>query len=159
MALLDRNVETLTSREIIVLGSGTSHGVPLIGCRCPVCMSENPRNNRTRSSILIKTGHGNILIDTTPELRVQLVRERIDLVHAVLYTHSHADHIFGLDDLRQFGHILDRNIPLYCESIVEEQLRSAFSYAFRPPPANRKRGAIPRLEFRNTTTEAFELYG
>jgi len=147
------------SGEVIMLGTGTSHGVPVVGCKCPICLSDNPKNNRTRSSILVHAPQGNFVIDTTPELRIQLLRESIDLVHAAVYTHAHADHIYGLDDLRQFGHLLDRDIPLYCEKNVEQQLRQAFAYAFAPVPANRKRGAIPRFEFQSVTTTPFHLLG
>ena len=87
--------------EVVILGSGTSHGVPMVGCRCPICQSTDPKNNRTRSSILVRAPEGNIIVDTTPEMRIQLVREQVDLVHAAIFTHGHADHIFGLDDLRQ----------------------------------------------------------
>ena len=86
-------------RTFLFLGTGTSVGVPMIGCECAVCTSTNPRNNRTRSSVLLKLPAGNLLIDTTPELRVQFLREKIPLAHAVLYTHYHADHLFGLDDV------------------------------------------------------------
>ncbi|MCG6157697.1 MBL fold metallo-hydrolase [Rubinisphaera sp. ICM_H10] len=102
---------------------------------------------------------GNILVDTTPELRIQLIREQVDLVHATVFTHCHADHIFGLDDLRQFGHVLDKEIPLYCEEIVEQQLRSAYSYAFQPLPPGGRRGAIPRFELIRATTDPFSLLG
>ena len=81
--------------KVTFLGTGTSQGVPMIGCDCPVCRSDNPRNNRTRSSVLLELPGGTLLIDTGPELRVQLVRERIPLVHAVLYTHYHADYNVG----------------------------------------------------------------
>ncbi len=145
--------------EVIMLGTGTSHGIPVVGCKCPVCLSQNPKNNRLRSSILVRAPQGNFLIDTTPELRIQLLRESIDLVHAAVYTHAHADHIYGLDDLRQFGHLLDRDIPLYCEDPVQQQIRQAFAYAFAPLPPNRKRGAIPRFEFKPVTTNPFELLG
>ena len=148
-----------TCGEIVMLGSGTSHGVPMVGCRCPICLSDDPRNQRTRSSILVQTPQGTMIVDTTPEMRIQLVRERIDLVHAALFTHAHADHIFGLDDLRQFGFLLDRDIPLYCEEIVEQQLRQAYSYAFAPPLDPQRRGAIPRFELRRLSLEAFEMFG
>ena len=119
-------------RELILLGTGTSVGVPVIGCRCPVCTSSNPRNHRTRTGVFVPAPEGNFLIDTPPELRLQLLREKVELVHAAIFTHSHADHIFGLDDLRIFGYRLDRDIGLYCEEIVERQIRAAFSYAFAP---------------------------
>ncbi|MBB03125.1 MAG: MBL fold metallo-hydrolase [Rubinisphaera brasiliensis] len=145
--------------EVVILGSGTSHGVPMVGCRCPICQSTDPKNNRTRSSILVRAPEGNIIVDTTPEMRIQLVREQVDLVHAAIFTHGHADHIFGLDDLRQFGFLLDRDIPLFCEPLVEEQLRLAFSYAFRPPADPKRRGAIPRFDMQPMTLEPFELLG
>ena len=77
---------------MILLGTGTSNGVPMIGCHCEVCRSANPKNKRTRSGVLVQAPQGDFLIDTPPELRLQLVRENIDLAHAVLYTHGHADH-------------------------------------------------------------------
>ncbi|MGE3315055.1 MAG: MBL fold metallo-hydrolase [Planctomycetaceae bacterium] len=146
-------------RELILLGTGTSVGVPVIGCGCKVCRSDNPRNNRTRTGVLVRAPEGNFVIDTPPELRIQLVREKIDIVHAAVFTHSHADHIFGLDDLRICGYRLDRAIPLYCEEAVEIQLRSSFSYAFVTPDPDAHHFAVPRLEFRRIGTEPFELLG
>lgn len=148
-----------SNREIILLGTGTSHGVPVIGCHCAVCESTNPRNNRTRTGVAINTEQGVILIDTSPELRLQLLRERIDLVHAVVYTHGHADHIFGMDDLRLFGYRLDRAVPLYCEESVEMQLRTTFPYAFATPAHDLHHGAVPKLEFRRITLDPFEVLG
>ena len=144
-------------RELILLGTGTSHGVPIIGCHCPVCTSTNPRNNRTRTGVAVRTLQGTFLIDTSPELRVQLLRERIDLVHAVIYTHSHADHLFGLDDLRLFGYRLRRPIPLYCEENVEAQIRAAYSYAFSKPDPDQHYGAVPQLELRRIGLDQFEV--
>ena len=146
-------------RELILLGTGTSHGVPIIGCHCPVCTSTNPRNNRTRTGVAVRTNEGTFLIDTSPELRIQLLRERIDVVHAVIYTHSHADHLFGLDDLRLFGYRLKRAIPLYCEAVVEAQIRAAYSYAFETQDPDQHYGAIPQLELRRIGVAPFELLG
>ncbi len=146
-------------RELILLGTGTSVGVPVIGCGCKVCRSDNPKNNRTRTGVLVRAPEGNFVIDTPPELRIQLLREKIDIVHAAVFTHSHADHIFGLDDLRICGYRLDRAIPLYCEESVEMQLRGAFSYAFAEPDPDAHHFAIPKLEFRRIGTEPFELLG
>lgn len=146
-------------RSMILLGTGTSHGVPIIGCHCPICLSENPKNHRTRSGVAVGAPEGLFLIDTSPELRIQLIREKIDVVHAAIYTHSHADHIFGLDDLRLFGYRLNRPIPLYCEEIVEQQLRAAFSYAFVPPPPDLHMGAVPMLKFERLSLEPFQLLG
>jgi phosphoribosyl 1,2-cyclic phosphate phosphodiesterase len=86
-----------------LLGTGTSMGVPMIGCDCGVCTSTDPRNQRTRTGVHISAPQGGMLIDTSPELRMQLIRERISHVDAVFFTHAHADHILGLDDLRVFG--------------------------------------------------------
>jgi phosphoribosyl 1,2-cyclic phosphate phosphodiesterase len=147
------------TRELILLGTGTSVGVPVIGCRCPICKSTNPRNNRTRTAVLVPAPGGNLLIDTPPELRIQLLREHVEIVHAAIFTHSHADHIFGLDDLRIFGYRLDRAIGLYCEEVVERQLRQAFSYAFEPPDPDAHHFAVPKLAFERITPEPFELLG
>src|SRR5438105_2151650 len=95
------------TRTFTFLGTGTSVGVPMIGCSCAVCTSTNPRNQRYRCSVLIGTPQGNILIDTGPELRLQLLREKVGAVGAVLYTHFHADHVFGLDDIRPLCHKLN----------------------------------------------------
>lgn len=107
----------------------------------------------------MRTPQGTFLIDTSPELRIQLLRERISLVHAVVYTHSHADHIFGLDDLRLFGHYLKGPVVLYCEEPVERQIRASFSYAFTPPLADVHYGAIPQLRIERIGLEPFPLLG
>jgi phosphoribosyl 1,2-cyclic phosphate phosphodiesterase len=145
--------------EFRILGCGTSHGVPMIGCHCDVCESPDPRNKRTRSGAAIMTPQGNILIDTSPEMRIQLIREKIDLVHACLYTHSHADHIFGLDDLRLFGYYLNKPVMLYGEEIVELQIRRAFGYAFGDAQANIHPGSIPMLEIVRLELAPVEILG
>lgn len=145
--------------EFLILGCGTSHGVPMIGCHCEVCESSEPRNTRHRTGAMIRVPQGNILIDTSPELRIQLVRERIDRVHAVLYTHSHADHLFGLDDLRLFGHYLGRPVTLHCEEIVEQQIRRAFGYAFDESNPNIHPGSIPMLEFQRIGLDPLSVLG
>jgi phosphoribosyl 1,2-cyclic phosphate phosphodiesterase len=153
------SVISTSRRELILLGTGTSHGVPIIGCHCAVCTSTDPRNNRMRTGVAVQTGTGTFLIDTPPEMRIQLIRERIDVAHAVVYTHSHADHLFGLDDLRLFGYRLKQAIPLYCEEIVENQIRAAYSYAFAPFDPELHYGAIPQLELRRIGLNPFELLG
>lgn len=132
--------------QMVVLGTGTSVGVPTIGCGCPVCTSPNPKNNRTRCSVILGLPEGNLLIDTSPDLRQQLLREGIGLVHAVAYTHEHADHLFGLDDLRMMQFYLGGPVPLYCEEWTEERIRKSFDYAFDRRP-NLHRGAVPELRF------------
>lgn len=131
---------------MVVLGTGTSVGVPSIGCGCPVCTSDNPKNTRTRCSVIVGLPEGNLLIDTAPDMRQQLLREGIGLVHAVLYTHEHADHLFGLDDLRLMQFYLGGPVPLYCEEWVEQRIRTSFDYAFKRRP-NLHTGAVPELSF------------
>lgn len=144
--------------KFILLGTGTSVGVPAIGCGCPVCLSTNPRNKRTRSSAIVGLPEGNLLIDTSPDLRSQLLREGIGIVHAVLFTHEHADHIFGLDDLRLFPFRLKAPVPLYCEPQVEQRIRHSFDYAFNTEPQTHP-GAIPALEPRRIDLNPFEVLG
>ena len=144
--------------EMVLLGTGTSVGVPMIGCGCDVCQSEDVHNKRTRTSAILGLPGGNLLIDTPPDLRSQLLREQIGVVHSVLFTHEHADHIFGLDDLRLFQFYLGHAVPLYCEETVENRIRSSFDYAFesnRPTHA----GSTPQLEFHRIGTDPFEVLG
>ena len=120
--------------RVIVLGVGSSNGTPVIGCDCPTCTSDNPRNNRTRSSVAIETDDKQtILIDTGPDLRLQALREKITRVDAVLYTHSHADHLNGIDDLRGFCMKNKCQIPLYGNSTTIENISSRFGYTLREP--------------------------
>jgi phosphoribosyl 1,2-cyclic phosphate phosphodiesterase len=146
--------------KLIFLGSGTSSGVPVVGCRCAVCTSPDPRNKRTRPSVLLKTDRGNILIDASPELRLQLLRERVDRVDALLFTHYHADHIFGLDDVRVFHHVLQRALPVYAERAVQDVLRRSFGYVFDKWAARVPGGGIPKLELRTIDARRpFEVLG
>lgn len=144
--------------QLVVLGTGTSTGVPSIGCGCHVCQSADPRNRRTRCSVVLGLPEGNLLIDTPPDLRTQLLREKLGIVHAVLFTHEHADHLFGLDDLRLFPFYLGHAVPLYCESHVEQRIRKSFDYAFHDRPATHP-GAVPQLEFRTITAAPFMALG
>lgn len=144
---MPRNAATTDfTGQMIVLGTGTSVGVPAIGCGCPVCKSDNPKNDRTRCSVILGLPEGNLLVDTPPDLRRQLLREEIGVVHAVLYTHEHADHLFGLDDLRLMQFYLGGPLPLYCEEWTEQRVRKSFDYAFQRRP-NLHRGAVPELRF------------
>jgi len=152
-------VSTRAARTFTFLGTGTSVGVPMLGCDCAVCRSTNPRNQRYRCSVAIHTPHGNILIDSSPELRLQLLRENIKLVHAVLYTHYHVDHLFGLDDLRLFPPLLRGPLPVYCTDEVEEVIRQAFAYVFAPGSEDLPLGMLPRLEFRRIAEAPFDVLG
>jgi phosphoribosyl 1,2-cyclic phosphate phosphodiesterase len=141
---------------LTVLGSGTSMGVPTIGCDCAVCRSTDPRDRRTRPSILVSYGDRRILIDTTPDFREQALRENIRRVDAVLYTHTHADHILGIDDLRplSYAHKPGR-LPLYAEPHAAETLRSMFRYIFE---GKYKFGGLPLVELKSIEGP-LELFG
>lgn len=141
------------SLELLFLGTGTSAGIPMIGCDCAVCMSDDPRNQRSRPSVLISypdptlgpfDGRRRILIDTTPELRAQMVRHRVKRIDGVLYTHAHADHIFGMDDLRRFNAIMKSPIHVYAEQLVIEKFRRMFPYIFEPH-TNENQSWVPKL--------------
>jgi phosphoribosyl 1,2-cyclic phosphate phosphodiesterase len=140
---------------LTVLGSGTSMGVPTIGCSCPVCHSPDPHDRRTRPSVLIEFGGKVVLIDTTPDFREQAIRERITQVDAVIYTHTHADHILGIDDLRPLSYHRDGKIPLYARPEAADFIRNMFRYIF---DADYKFGGLARLELK-PIDGAFELFG
>ncbi len=146
------------SGRLVFLGTGTSVGVPAIGCDCAVCTSTNPRNNRTRCGLALGLPGGNLLVDTPPDLRHQLLREKIGIVHAVLYTHEHADHIFGLDDLRLMQFYLGGPVPLYCEPRVELRIRKSYDYAFQSGDRLHP-GAIPQLAPQTIGLEPFTVLG
>ena len=136
------------------LGSGTSQGVPVIGCHCEVCTSGNPRDSRTRSSVLITTDQNKkILIDCGPDFRMQMLQNNEDHIDAVLLTHEHNDHVIGLDDLRPLIFKNHADMPLYCMTRVVEEVKSRFSYAFA---ANRYPGA-PSFEL-NEISGDFKLF-
>src|SRR5580692_8169834 len=112
--------------SITVLGSGTSVGVPTIGCHCAVCTSTDPRDNRLRPSVLVSYDGHNVLIDTTPDFRAQALRARIERLSAVIFTHAHADHMMGLDDIRPFNFRQSGDIPVYAAPKTMDALRNAF---------------------------------
>jgi phosphoribosyl 1,2-cyclic phosphate phosphodiesterase len=116
--------------KITVLGSGTSQGVPVIGCSCAVCQSTNPKDNRLRASILINHNGENYCIDSGPDFRQQMLREGVKSLRAILFTHEHKDHIAGMDDVRAFNYLENRPMEVYCTVRVEEALRREFHYVF-----------------------------
>jgi len=131
---------------LTVLGSGTSMGVPTIGCDCAVCHSSDPRDRRTRPSILIEYDGRAVLIDTTPDFREQAIRENIRHLDAVLYTHTHADHLLGIDDLRPLSFLHKPNrLPLYAHPEAAEFIRNMFKYIF---VADYKFGGLPLVEMK-----------
>lgn len=129
--------------EITFLGTGTSHGVPVLTCNCPVCTSIDPKNKRTRSSVWIREKETSLLIDTATEFRLQALDANIKRVDGVLYTHCHADHVFGFDDLRVFSQLTQRDIPVYGNGPTIGELRDVFSYVFRK---TQKGGGKPQVE-------------
>ncbi len=132
--------------RLTVLGSGTSFGVPVIGCHCPVCTSGDPRDRRTRSSAVIESDEGSrLLIDTSPELRLQLVGAGIDSVDAVLYTHEHADHVHGIDDLRSIS-VKQGTLPLRAPPRTVTELERRFDYIFDPAKQARPGTTKPQLD-------------
>ena len=133
--------------DFLCLGSGTSHGVPMIGCRCPVCCSTDPRNQRTRCSAVVSVGAVTLLIDTSTVLRAQALRHGLDRLDAVLYTHTHADHLHGIDDLRSFTLRQRQPLPCYGDAATLRLIRDRYPYIFADPDL-RLRWSIPRLELR-----------
>ncbi|MDP3435969.1 MAG: MBL fold metallo-hydrolase [Bacteroidales bacterium] len=116
--------------RLTFLGTGTSQGVPVIGCNCEVCKSEDSRDSRLRSSVIFEDNGSTLLIDAGPDFRQQLLRERISNLDAIILTHEHKDHTGGLDDIRAINHIKRRVVPVYCEKRVLESLKREYSYAF-----------------------------
>jgi phosphoribosyl 1,2-cyclic phosphate phosphodiesterase len=141
---------------ITVLGSGTSVGVPTVGCHCDVCSSTDPRDNRLRPSILIRYRGRNVLIDTTPDFRQQALRARIERLDAVLFTHSHADHVMGLDDIRPFNFRQSGSIPIYAAEDTMEAIQRSFPYIF---DGRVSESTVPRIEARTLDGASFDLFG
>ena len=144
-----------TGLRLTMLGSGTSTGVPVIGCDCAVCRSTDPRNRRLRPGLRLEVAGGSMVIDTSPDFRQQALRFGIDRVDAVLYTHSHADHVFGLDDLRIFNFRQRGSIPCFGSAETMSRMRQIFTYVFEE---GQEGGGKPRLEFLSVRAP-FELLG
>ena len=145
------------TRRFTFLGCGTSTGVPALGCDCEVCLSTDPRNKSNQCAAVISTAQGNLLIDTPPELRLELLHTGINRIHSVLFTHYHADHLFGLDDLRQFPKYLGSAMPVYCTDEVEASIRQSFAYIFGG--CTRGRPICPSSSFTASAMEAFQALG
>ena len=141
--------------QVTFLGTGTSSGVPLIGCQCAVCQSLDYRDKRLRVSVLIEVDGKNFVIDTGPDFRQQMLRERVTRLDAVLFTHQHKDHTAGLDDVRAFNFLQRRDMPVYGRGQVLDQLRNEFAYAF----AEKKYPGIPRLQLHEIINQPFDIEG
>src|ERR1700757_3770950 len=142
--------------KITVLGSGTSVGVPTIGCHCDVCTSTDPRDKRLRPSILVSYEGRNVLIDTTPDFRTQALRARIDHLDAVLFTHSHADHLMGLDDVRPFNYRQKGQIPIFAAPDTMEAIQRCFRYIFE---GGERATQVPKLDPRVLNGAPFDIFG
>jgi phosphoribosyl 1,2-cyclic phosphate phosphodiesterase len=141
--------------KITVLGSGTSSGVPTIGCSCDVCRSSDPRDKRLRPSILISSPDKNIVIDTTPDFRMQVLRARVTKLDAIVYTHSHADHILGLDDVRPFNYHQGARIPIYASAKTFAVIERVFAYIFEN---HNPRTAVPQVDVHLIDDSPFEVF-
>lgn len=142
--------------QVEVLGSGTSSGVPTIGCSCAVCRSDDPRDKRLRPSVLIRHEGRNILIDSTPDFRTQALRSGMERLDAIVYTHSHADHILGLDDIRPFNFKQGSKIPLYATAPTFDTIKRVFSYAFDD---RERKTHVPKLEVNVIDEQGFDVLG
>ncbi len=149
--------------KVLVLGCGTSTGVPLIGCNCKICTSTNPKNKRLRPSVIVLENNLNILIDTPPDLRTQALKFNVKNVDIVLYTHTHADHLFGIDDLRMFNFIKKAPIPLYASETAIKFIKNKFDYIFEKKTLSSKPNLIPnilkdRIEINGLSITAIPVY-
>lgn len=121
---------SLHSFKVTLLGTGTSQGIPMIACECKVCSSPDKRDNRLRCSVLLELNEKNYVIDAGPDFRYQMLREKVKDLEGVIFTHEHKDHIAGLDDVRPFNYLNNKDIDIYCSSLVEIALRREYHYAF-----------------------------
>ncbi len=138
--------------EFTFLGTGTSQGVPIIGCRCEVCQSPDERDQRLRSSLLVKAGGATAVIDTGPDFRQQCLRAQVDALDAVVFTHEHKDHVAGLDDIRPFNFRSRKDMPVYATPRVQEALRREFKYIFEADYPG-----VPRVQLMQLNDEPFAV--
>jgi phosphoribosyl 1,2-cyclic phosphate phosphodiesterase len=141
--------------KVVFLGTGTSQGVPIIGCDCEVCRSLDYRDKRLRTSACIETGNKRFIIDTGPDFRQQMLRENISRLDAILFTHAHRDHTAGLDDIRAFNFKQEMDMPTYATPEVLTQLQTDFAYIFEKQPYF----GLPRLELHEIGNDAFNVGG
>ena len=139
--------------KITLLGTGTSQGIPVIACKCDVCHSSDSRDKRLRSAIMIEDGTTRIVVDAGPDFRQQMLQHNVDYLDAILLTHEHADHIFGLDDIRSFNWLRKSAMDVYCEERVQENLRKIFNYVF----ALDKFPGIPRMDLKSVDKKPFKV--
>ena len=141
--------------KITFLGTGTSQGVPLIGCECNVCKSTDPKDKRLRSSVMIENDGHSFVIDSGPDFRQQMLREDVKKLDAVIFTHEHKDHIAGLDEVRAFNYLSGREMPVYATARVEEALKREFAYVF----SGVDYPGIPKIKIHTISKVPFEIGG
>jgi phosphoribosyl 1,2-cyclic phosphate phosphodiesterase len=141
---------------VTILGSGTSHGVPSVACSCRVCASPDPRDHRSRCAIVVEWRGKTIVVDTPPEFRQQVIRANVRRIDALLFTHSHADHVFGLDDVRRYNELQGGEMPLYGNAEALRDIRRAYQYVFT---ATQVGGGKPKLDLREIQGPALHWEG
>ena len=141
--------------KITVLGSGTSQGVPVIACDCEVCISENPKDARLRSSVMIEEDGQTFVIDTGPDFRQQMLREKVEKVDAIIYTHEHKDHVAGMDDVRAYNYKWKKDVEIYCTQRVNEALHREFPYVF----SDYRYPGVPSVNINIIENKEFEING
>lgn len=145
----------ITNIEAVFLGTGTSQGVPVVACQCEVCRSRDEKDKRLRSSLLLKINGANFVIDAGPDFRQQMLRQEVKSLRAIMLTHEHVDHIFGLDDIRSFNWVQGRPTDIYAEKRVQEAIRRIFDYVF----ADHKYPGIPKMNLHPIADSNFEIDG
>ena len=143
--------------RVVVLGSGTSQGVPIIGCTCHTCTSDNPKDKRLRASVYVEADGVKILIDTSIDFRQQLLRANVTDLDGILFTHHHVDHIFGLDDLRQINQRYKKYVDVYGNAMTLDEIKLTFRYAL--DERLQKYMAVPLMNFNYLENKEFEVKG
>jgi len=141
--------------QVTFLGTGTSVGVPMIGCSCETCLSNDPRDKRLRTSILVELDNLTFVIDTGPDFRYQMLSNQVTNLDAILYTHAHRDHTAGLDDIRPFNFVQDRAIEVYATERVKVELKQQFQYIFQP----HKFKGLPQVDLKTIDNQSFSIKG
>ena len=139
--------------KVTFLGTGTSQGVPIIACECQVCRSQNPKDNRLRTSILIESDIAKVVVDSGPDFRQQLLRQKLKTLDAVIFTHEHKDHIAGLDEVKAFNYFNKMRMPVYASERVQQAIKREFAYIF----SEDKYPGIPEIDLYNVTDEPIKI--